>query len=80
MPRKKKREKDRGREENVQLQGEEYEDCEVVDEQARGGEKELKVAYTNVDRILSAKIELEDYPKENEPDVIGLKKKCYQMV
>ena len=42
--------------------------------QERGGARGrgLKVAYTNINGLLSAGLEIQDYLKEEKPDIIGL--------
>lgn len=44
----------------------------MVDCQGRNYGEELKVAYTNVNELLSAQVELNDYLWESTPDMIGI--------
>ncbi|MPD02136.1 hypothetical protein E2C01_097695 [Portunus trituberculatus] len=62
----------RGGEEEVLLESQGYETDKVDDwENRRRGEK-LKIAYTNVNGLQSALVEINDYLRVERPDVMGI--------
>ena len=44
----------------------------MVPEKGRGRGRELKVAYTNIDGIISTALELKDFLRKEQPDIMGI--------
>ena len=44
----------------------------MVFETGRKWGKELKIAYTNVDGLLSVRYDLEEYLRNKKPDIMGI--------
>ena len=44
----------------------------MVPEKGRGRGSELKVAYTNIDGIISTALELKDFLRKEQPDIMGI--------
>ncbi len=55
----------------VLLEGDGREVEKVVQKGSKCGRGRLKVAYTNINGLMAAVLELEDYLKEEKPDIMG---------
>ena len=49
-----------------------HENKEMVYKIQGGGRRKLKVTYTNVNGLITASTELNEYLKRNKPDIMGL--------
>ena len=54
------------------MEGDGYEDKEMVHKTQGGGRRQLKVAYTNANGLITVRAELNEYLKRIKPDIVGL--------
>ena len=69
---KKKRIMIRGGEEEILLESQGYEADKVDDWENRRRREKLTMAYTNVNGLLSALVEINDFLRIEKPDVMGI--------